>query len=133
MHHIVLGLLVISFGLADPLCPPASPETVEAVQSLLQESERFRTDIGASEQEYQSVEILTDESTCDLITLMAHAQGMSLTYDDPRYRYVYVRSQNYYYIVSTYTPLPEDNFYYLGLKPLIVMNRQFNIVEAIMY
>lgn len=132
MISIFVSLLILIPAPPDRICPEPSNRATQVVQSLLQNGGHFRTTIGASEAEYQSVEPLTDESTCDFIQLSADAQGLGLDHLDPRYRYVYVRSQNYFYLVTIYTPLPEDDFLYLGLTPLWVMNRSYQVIHGIM-
>ncbi len=99
---------------------------------MLEEDGILRSDIGASPQEFQSVEPVVDASTCDIIVLMAQSQGMGISYSDPRYEYVYLKSQNYYYLVTTYSPLPTDDYLDLGLLPMVIMNKQLYSVHSMM-
>ena len=57
---------------------------------------------------------------------------MGISYSDPRYEYVYLKSQNYYYLVTTYSPLPTDDYLDLGLLPMVIMNKQLYSVHSMM-
>lgn len=130
MNILISTLLLLSLGGTSSPCPPADPDTANFIKLVLQESERIRTDIGASPNEHETVEILTDSTTCGYITTMAGVQGLNLTPPDSRYRYVFIKSQNYYYLVGQFTPTPQDDKLHLGLLPLVIMNKQFVILTA---
>src|SRR5690554_3560603 len=122
---LILFLLWIP-ARASGICPDPSESAKSEVVRRLETSEKFRIAIGATPTEYQSVHVLTDESTCDILQISAATQGISRDHPDTHYTYAYVRSNKYYFIVSVEEPITDDSLYF-GLAPLYVFNRQYQL------
>lgn len=112
-------------------CPPPSEEAVQEVVYRLEHDQDFIAAIGASQNEHESVRYLSDYSTCDLIYISAEARGFGQDTTQLFFRYVYVRSDDYYYLVGIQTPR-DDGLLELGLLPLIVMNRSYQVIHTIL-
>lgn len=111
------------------ICPEPSAQATDEIIRKLENDESFRTEIGASPNEYLTVEALTDESTCDILQLSAATFGISHDDPNPRFRYVYVRSDKFFFIVSIRKPI-EDDLLYFALAPLFVLNSQYQLLQA---
>lgn len=131
MIALTLALNFLVLTSVNSGCPSPSESAVQEIVYRLQHDQDFLAEIGASTNEYESVSYLSNYSTCDLIFLSAESRGYGQNTANNRFRYVYVRSDNYYYLVGIQTPR-DDDWLEFGLLPLVVMNRSYQIIHTIL-
>lgn len=91
-----------------------------------------RAEFGISSSEASTVSYLTDDSTCDIIRLSAESQGIGFDTEYRGFRYVMFQSQNFYYLFA-FPQIRPDGLFDIGVLPLIVMNRSYEIVGGILW
>lgn len=125
----VLLLYALSAFVIGGICGPYSETAEDSVVHLLSSSslDDLRNELGVAASELPSLEYLSDESTCDLVTLSAQSQGIGFDTEYLGFRYVFFRSNKFYYLVAIPAPRP-DGLLELGLLPLHVMNSSYQIV-----
>jgi hypothetical protein len=124
-------LLAFSAGSTQELCPPASEGALMMVEAYLvsdrDADRRAKLDITIDEAE--SLTTVTDASTCDLIRLMAESQGYNL--DSADMKWAFVQTDHHFFLVAG--PIPRtDGKLDLGLYPVVIMDRSYNVRHAFM-
>lgn len=128
---MLLHTLLITLSIGNIGCPPPSEEAVREVVYRLQHDQEFIADIGAPGDEHESVSYLSDYNICELISLSAEARGYGQDTASNHFRYIYIQSANYYFLVGIQIPR-DDDWLEIGLLPLVVMNRSYQVIHTIL-